>query len=256
MVVALEEDSRLRLIATGEAPVEGGWDHGAISDQDSVLASLEKAIEQAERNGGMLVETAVVGVGGPHVRSNLSRAPFTLSSWEKEIQRKHVDAVTKLAVQNVLTEDRALLQAVPIEFSVDQQSRVRNPLGMAGARLDASVQVVSTLAQAHDNLRAVVNRAGVVVEETIAEGFAASHAVLEEQEREMGVAVLDMGAGSIEMLVYLNNDLRYLSGLPFAGEHFVADVAAVLRTPPRGCAKAGGTVWLCVARADSPERGD
>ena len=229
-VVALEEDSRLRLIATGEAPVEGGWEQGVISDQDPVLASLEKAIEQAERNGGMLVETAVVGVGGPHVRSNLSRAPLTLSSWEKEIQRKHVESVTKLAVQNVLSEDRALLQAVPIEFSVDQQSRVRNPLGMAGNRLDASVQVVSTLAQAHDNLRAVVNRAGVVVEETISEAFAAAHAVLEEQEREMGVAVLDMGAGSIEMIVYLNNDLRYVSALPFAGEHFVTDVASVLRT--------------------------
>ncbi|MEZ5396305.1 MAG: cell division protein FtsA [Bryobacterales bacterium] len=137
VVVAIEEDSRLRLIATGEATVEGGWENGAISDQDPVLASLEKAIEQAEQNGGMLVETAVVGVGGPHVRSNLSRAPLTLSSWEKEIERKHVEAVTKLAVQNVLGEDRALLQAVPIEFSVDQQSRVRNPLGMAGKRLDA-----------------------------------------------------------------------------------------------------------------------
>lgn len=123
-----------------------------------------------------------------------------------------------------------VVQATPLEFSVDQQPHKRNPLGMAGSRLDAQVQVISALAQAHDNICAVVNRAGVRVEETISEVFAAAYAVLEEQEREMGVAVVDMGADSCELLVYLDNDLRLVSSIPYGGEHFARDVAAVLKT--------------------------
>ena len=229
-VVAIEEDSRLRFIAHGDAP-SSGWERGMISDQDPVLASVEKAIDEAERNGGMLVEAAVVGVGGPHVKSNISHAAYNLNSWEKEIERKHVDEAVKRASQAPLSEDRVVLQAVPVEFSVDQQPGKRNPLGMPGQRLDAHVQVISALAQAHDSIRAVVNRAGVVVEETVSEAFAASYAVLEEQERDMGVAVVDMGAGSLDIAVYIDNDLRRVSGLGVAGEHFAADVSNVLRTP-------------------------
>jgi len=91
--------------------------------------------------------------------------------------------------------------------------------------------VISALAQAHNNVRAVVNRAGVVVEETVFDGFAASYAVLEEQEREMGVAVADMGAGSVDIVAYVDSELRLATSVPLGGDHFVNDVATVLRTP-------------------------
>ena len=230
-VAAIEEDSRLRFIAHGYAPVDpSGWDRGSISDQDPVLESVEQAIEQTEQNGGFLVEAAVVGVGGPHIESNVSHAAFNLNSWETEIDRTHVDEAVKKAAQAPLGEDRVSLQAIPLEFAVDQQPGVRNPLGMTGRRLDAHVQVVSTLAKAHDNICAVVNRAGVVVEETISEAFAAAYAVLEEQEREMGVAVADLGAQSVELVIYLENQLRLVASIPVAGAHFASDVSTVLRT--------------------------
>ena len=229
-IVAIEEDSRLRFIAHGVAALEGGWKRGVISDQEPVLDSIERAVEAAERNGGMTVDAAVVGVGGPHVRSNVCKAGVALNSWEQEVEQRHVDDVVKRAAQGPLGEDRTVLQAVPLEFSVDQVSGKRNPLGMAGQRLDAHVQVVSAHAQAHDNIRAVVNRAGVVAAETISEGFAAAYAVLEEQERELGVVTVDIGAGSTEIACYLDNDLRLVAGLPIGGEHFASDVASVLRT--------------------------
>lgn len=230
-VVAVEENSRLRFISCGSAVVEGkGWERGVISDQDPVLESVENAVEEAERNGGVLIDAAVVGIGGPHVKSNLSHAYLNLNSWEKEIEKKHVDEAVKSAAQGPLSADRVAVQSIPLEFSVDQQPGKRNPLGMTGRRLDAHVQVVSALAQAHDNTCAVVNRAGVRVEETVAESFAAAYAVLEEQEREMGVAVADMGADSIELLVYLNDDLRLVSSIPYGGAHFARDVASVLKT--------------------------
>ncbi len=229
-VVALEEHSHLRFISHGSAP-SAGWARGVIADQDPVLDSVEKAIEEAEKNGGLAVESAVVGVGGSHVRSNVSHSYINLPSWETEIQKTHVDAAVKAAAQGPLSDDRTVLQVIPLEFAVDNQPGLRNPLGMAGRRLDAHVQVISALAQAHNNVRAVVNRAGVVVEETVFDGFAASYAVLEEQEREMGVAVADMGAGSVDIVAYVDSALRLATSIPLGGDHFVNDVATVLRTP-------------------------
>lgn len=236
-VVAIEENSRLRFISHGRAAVDpSGWDRGLISDQDPVLDSVGAAVEEAEHNGGVVIEAAVVGVGGPHVRSNVSHSYINLNSWATEIEKKHVDEAVKAAVQGPLSEDRTVLQAVPLEFSVDQQPGTRNPLGMSGRRLDAHVQVISALAQAHSNVRAVVNRAGVLVEETISESFAAAYAVLEEQEREMGVALADMGAGSVDLAVYVGNELRLIGATPIAGDHFASDVAAVLKTPRESAA--------------------
>jgi cell division protein FtsA len=249
-LVALEENSRLRFISHGSAPAQG-WSRGVIADQDPVLVSLEKAIEEAERNGGVTIDNAVVGVGGPHVKNNVSHSYINLPSWESEIQKEHVDAVIKAATQGPLSDDRTVLQVIPLEFSVDGQSGLRNPLGMHGSRLDVHVQVVSALAQAHNNIRVVVNRAGVVVEETLFEGFAASHAVLEQQEREMGVAVADMGASSIELVAYLEGDLQLAMSLPLGGEHFVNDVASVLRTP-REAAEQIMEQYGCVPAAQTP----
>lgn len=237
-VVAIEEDSRLRFISHGSAETaSGAWKRGLISDQDPVVESIERAVDEAERNGGMLVESAVVGVGGPHVRSNVSHAYINLGPDDEEIEKRHVDAAVKAAAQGPLSEDRTVLQAVPFEFSVDHQPGTRNPLGMRGGRLDAHVQVISDLAQPHNNVRAAVNRAGVVVEETISEGFAAGYAALEEQEREVGVALADMGAGSVELIVYHENDLRLATSVPIGGDHFASDVAAVLRTPRDAAAR-------------------
>ena len=228
-VVALEEGSRLRFISHGQAPSQG-WARGVIADQDPVLESLDKAIGDAERNGGIVVEAAVVGLGGRHVTSNVCHSSINLSPQDNEVQQAHIEQVIHKATLGPLSTDRTAVQVVPLEFVVDRQIQVRNPRGMTAHRLDAHVQVVSAAAQAHSNVRAVVNRAGVVVEETVFEAFAAAHAVLEEQEREMGVAVADLGAGSIDIAAYLDNDLCLAAGLPVGGEHFINDVAEVLRT--------------------------
>ncbi len=227
--VALEEQARLRFISHGSAP-SAGWNRGVIADQDPVLNSVEKAIQKAEENGGMLIEAAVVGIGGPHLASNVSHTYLNLPADENEIRQDHVDVVVKDAGQGAVSDDRTVVQLIPLEFAVDRQPGLRNPLGMPGQRLDAHVQVISALAQAHSNIRAVVNRAGLVVQETVFEPFASAYAVLEEQEREMGVAVVDMGAGSLDVVAYLENQLRVASSIPVGGEHFVNDVASILVT--------------------------
>ena len=227
-VVALEENSRLRFISYGLA-ASAGWSRGVIVDQDQALASVEKAVAQAEDNGGLLVEAAVVGVGGSHVGSQVARGDLELNSWERQIEQRHVDAAVKNAATGRLSNDRALLQAVPLEFTVDGQPGHRKPQGVSGRRLEAHVRLISASAQAHNSIQAVVNRAGVVVEETIFEPFAASHAVLDGREREMGIAVADMGAASIELVGYLENGLELAESIPIGGDHFVNDVATLMR---------------------------
>ena len=228
-LVAIEEDSHLRFISYGSAPSRG-WARGVIADQDPVLHSVEAAIEEAEHNGGMVIEAAVVGVGGGHIRSNVCHSYLNLAADGTEIGPEHVEELIKAAAQAPLSSDRTAVQVVPLEFTVDQQITVKNPRGMRGRRLDGHAQVVSASAQAHNNVHAVVNRAGIVVEETVFEAFAAAQAVLAEQERELGVAVADMGSGSIDLVVYVENDLRLAMGIPIGGDHFVNDVAEVMRT--------------------------
>jgi cell division protein FtsA len=228
-LVALEEDSHLRFISHGSAPSRG-WARGVIADQDPVMASVEAAIEEAERNGGMVIEAAVVGVGGGHIRSNVCHSYVNLSAPGAEIGPEHIEDLVKTASHAPLSSDRTAIQVVPLEFTVDQQITVRNPRGMKARRLDGHAQVVSAAAQAHNNVHAVVNRAGIVVEETVFEAFAAAQAVLEEQERELGIAVADMGSGSTDLVAYVENDLRLALGIPLGGDHFVNDVAEVMKT--------------------------
>ena len=228
-LVAIEEDSHLRFISHGSAPSRG-WTRGVIADQEPVLASVEAAIEEAERNGGLVIESAVVGVGGSHVRSNVCHSYVNLPAKGAEIGSEHVADLFKAAAQGPLSDDRTVMQVVPLEFMVDRQITVQNPRGMKARRLDGHAQVVSAAAQAHHNIHAVVNRAGVVVDETVFEAFAAAQAVLEEQERALGVAVADMGSGSVDLVVYLENKLRLATSVVVGGDHFINDVAEVMRT--------------------------
>ena len=229
-VVALEEDSHLRFISHGQAEANG-WTRESMTNQDAVLQSVEECVQQAENNGSMAIEAAVVGVGGSHVQSNVSHTYVHLPPGENEVQQAQVDAVVRAAGQGSLGSDRTLLQLIPLSFAIDQHAGLQNPVGMSGERLDAHVQVITAQAQAHSNLCAVVNRASLVVQETVFEPFAAAQAVLEEREREMGVVVIDMGAGSIDFAAYVDSQLRLAGSLPIGGSHFVSDVSTVLRTP-------------------------
>jgi len=179
-VVAMEEDSHLRFISHGQAAANG-WTRESITNQDALVQSVEECVQQAEKNGGMAIEAAVVGVGGSHVQSNISHSYVHLPSGENEVQQAQVDTVVRAAGQGSLGGDRTLLQLIPLSFDVDQQCGLQSPVGMSGQRLDAHVQVVTAQAQAHSNLCAVVNRASLVVQETVFEPFAAAQAVLEER---------------------------------------------------------------------------
>jgi cell division protein FtsA len=226
--VGIEEQGRIRFLSYGAARSDG-WRKGVIVDQDPVVQSIEQAVAEAEANGGLTVDSAVVGVGAT-VASAASRGAISLVARGQGMERADVNEAVKAATRARLGEDRLLLQAVPLEFSVDGQGGVRNPLGMSGRRLEAQVRLITTSTHAHVNLTTVVNRAGIVVEETIFEPFAGALASLDEQERQIGVAVCDIGAGSTDLIAYLEDQLRVAASIPIGGDHFVRDVSHGLKT--------------------------
>ena len=226
-VVGIEEQGRIRYLSYGAAR-SGGWKKGVIVDQDPVVQSIEQAVEETEANGALTVDSAVVGVGAT-VASAASRGAINLAPRSHGIERADVNEAVKAATRAQLGEDRMLLQAIPLEFLIDGQEGIRNPLGMAGRRLEAQVRLITTSTQAHVNVTTVVNRAGIVVEETIFEPFAGALASIHEQERQMGVAVCDIGAGSTDLVAYLEDQLRVAVSIPIGGDHFARDVSYGLK---------------------------
>ena len=233
--IGTEENSRLRFVGSGCARVDG-WSKGVISDQDSVLSSVDQAVQQAEESGGRSIESVVVGIGGSHVVGNTSHTYVSLPGEESDVRAQDVDAAVEAAARTSPSTDRTILQLIPLAFAVDQQTVLQNPVGIAGRRLDAHVHVITAQTQAHNNVCTVVNRASLVVQETVFEPFAAAQAVLEEREREMGVVVIDLGAGSTDLLAYLDNQVRLASSIPVGGGHFSSDVATVLKTSKKEAA--------------------
>jgi cell division protein FtsA len=227
-VAGIEEQGRIRCLSYGAAR-SGGWKRGVIIDQDPVAQSIEQAVAEAEANAGLTIDSAVVGVGAT-VSSAASRSGIPVASRAQGIEREDLNEAVKAATRAWLGEDRMLLQAVPLEFSVDGQRGIRNPLGMTGRRLEAQVRLVTTSTQAHLNVTTVVNRAGIVVEETIFEPFAGALATIDEQERQIGVAVCDIGAGSTDLIVYVEDQLRAAASIPLGGDHFARDVSYGLKT--------------------------
>ena len=194
-VVGMEENGRLRCVSYGAAR-SGGWRKGVIVDQDPVVQSIEQAVAEAEANGELSIESVVVGVGAT-VSSAVSTGPVSLSA-SQPIERTHLNEAVKTAARAKMGEDRMLLQAIPIDFSVDGQGGIRNPLGMMGRRLDAQVRLITASTQAHMNLTTVVNRAGIVV--VVAGVFAADIVIGVAPEVRRGAAEMRARAHAVEQL--------------------------------------------------------
>ncbi len=224
------EDDRVKFVALGAAESKG-LRKGVIVNLDAAVSSIRRAIEEAEGVAGVPVESAVVGVGGSHVCGVNSRGGVTLGHRPRDIQRDDVRRAVDAARSVSLSGDREVLHVLPQEFLLDAQDSIRDPMGMVGQRLEVNVHIVTVSAAATQNLIAAVNRAGVVVADTVLEPLASAEACLTQDERELGCCLLDMGGGTTEMLVYGGGVVRHTAAIPVGGEHFTNDLAVGLRTP-------------------------
>jgi cell division protein FtsA len=223
-------DSGLRYRGHGVAESRGSR-KGVIVDLDKAVAAIQKAVEAAEDTAGAAVEHAIVGVGGSHIRGVNSHGGITVGTRAREIGRDEIKGAVEKARSIPLPADREVLHLLPQEFILDGQAGVHDPLGMMAARLEVRVHLITGSASAAQNVITAVNRAGVHVDDTVFEPLAAADAVLRADERELGVCLADVGAGSTELVVFLQGAVAFTGVIPVGGDHFTSDLSLGMCTP-------------------------
>jgi cell division protein FtsA len=204
---------------------------GVIVELDKAVASIQKAVEAAEDIAGAAVEHAIIGVGGSNIKGVNSHGGISLGTRPREIGPDEIKQAVERARAIPLPQDREILHLLPQEFILDDQAGVHDPLGMMAARLEVRVHMVTAATSATQNVITAVNRAGVHVDDTVFEPLAAADAVLRSDEREMGVCLSDIGAGSTELIVFHQGAVAYTGVIPVGGDHFTSDLSVGLCTP-------------------------
>src|ERR1022692_949245 len=223
-------DSGLRYRGHGVAESRGSR-KGVIVELDKAVAAIQKAVEAAEDVAGAAVEQASVGIGGGHVRGGNSHGGISMGTRPREIGRDEIKQAVDRARAIPLPADREILHLLPQEFILDDQTGVNDPLGMMAARLEVRVHIVTVASSALQNVVTAVNRAGVHVDDTVFEPLACADAVLRADERELGVCLADLGAGSTSIIVFQDGAVAHTGVVPIGGDHFTSDLSVGLCTP-------------------------
>jgi cell division protein FtsA len=230
LVGEANERGQLEIIGKGTAPMRGTR-RGNIINLDQAIDAVKKAVDEAEVMAGLQIDSACVGVAGDQIRSANSRGVVSVNGKGKEISREDIDRVIEKSRAIPIPGELEVLHVIPREFVVDGQDGIHDPLGMNGSRLEANVHIV-TGAKTHDqNVLTAVNKAGIAVTELVLEPLAAAEATLTMDEKEMGVLLMDLGAGTTDYAVFLEGNVVHSSVLPVGAGHFTSDISVVLRTP-------------------------
>ena len=228
-LVAEVGETGLRYRGHGLAESRGSR-KGIIVDLDKAVVSIQKAVEKAEDSAGIPIEHAVLGVAGSHVRGINTHGGLVFSR-PREIGRDEIRQAVDKARSVPLPPDREPLHLLPQEFILDDQSGVHDPLGMIGTRLEVRVHMITAAAPATQNVVTAVNRAGIHVDDTVFEPLACADSVLRSDERELGICLADIGAGSTGVIVIQEGAVAHSAVLPVGGDHFTSDLSVGLCTP-------------------------
>jgi cell division protein FtsA len=216
----------------GHAVVESrGSRKGIIVELDKAVQSILRAMEEAEKLAGCTVGNAMVSVAGSHIKGITSRAGITLGGRAREVTREDIRTAVEKARSVVLPADREVVHLLPQEFILDEQAGVQDPAGMMGRRLEVNLHMVTASSSAMQNIVTAANRAGIHVDNVVYEGLMSADAVLRADEKELGVCLADIGAGSTDIIVYSDGMVAHTGVVPIGGDHFTNDVAVGLRTP-------------------------
>src|SRR5437764_6131063 len=223
-------DTGLRYRGHGVAESRGSR-KGVIVELDKAVASIQKAVEAAEDIAGAAVEHAIIGVGGSNIKGVNSHGGISLGTRPREIGRDEIKQAVERARAIPLPQDREILHLLPQEFILDDQAGVHDPLGMMAARLEVRVHMVTAASSATQNAVTAVNKAGLHVDDTVFEPLACADAVLRADERELGVCLADLGAGSTNLIVFQEGAVAHGAAIPIGGDHFTSDLSVGLCTP-------------------------
>ena len=231
-VVISESDDALAplsIIGVGESPSDGVR-KGVVVNLDKTTASIQAAAVAAERMAGQRIESVVVSLGGTHLWSQNSTGVVAVSGSDREIGDDDVQRVVEASRAISVASDRQVIHVIPRNYTVDGQDGVRDAVGMTGHRLEVETNIVTGASTAVQNVIKCVHAAGFDIEDVVCSGLAAGEGVLTAQEQELGVCVIDIGAGCTSVVVYDEGSVRHLAVLPVGGNHVTSDIAIGLRT--------------------------
>ena len=218
------------MVGVGTAPSRG-LRRGVVVNIDSTVEAIKVAVAEAEQMAGVEVGGVYAGVAGGHIKGTNSRGVVAVSGKDREVSAADVARVVEAARALNLPQDREIIHVLPQSFSVDDGDGVREPVGMSGVRLEVEVHIVTGAVTAVQNVVRSVNRAGLAVHDIVLEPLASAEAVLYEDERELGVLVIDVGGGTTDMALFRNAAIWHTAILPLGGDHITNDIAIGLRTP-------------------------
>ena len=224
------DDGTLDVVGIGVAESRG-IKRGVVVNLEAAVDSIKKAIEEAELMAGVEIDAVHLALSGPHIKGFNSRGVIAVAGKNREITREDVRRAIDAAKAVALPTGREILHVLPQDFVVDEQDGIGAPVGMTGARLEVNVHIVTGAMSSTQNIIACVNRASVGVQDTVIEQLAASEAVLTPDEKELGVALVDIGGGTADIAIWERGSLWHTGVVPIGGDHCTNDIAVGLRTP-------------------------
>lgn len=230
LVGELNDEEELRIVGIGVAPSRG-LRKGIVLDIEEATQAVALSVEKAEQISGYDIDSAYVGIAGSHISGLNSRGVAAISRGERNISQEDVDRAMEAARAIAIPHNRVVVHAIPRAYIVDGEDGVRNPLGLRGFRLEVEAHIVTAASASVQNLLRSVQGAGVRVVDLVLQPIAAGEAVLTNAERELGVALVDIGGGTTDMAVFIDGSVWYTVVLPVGGNHLTHDVAVGLRTP-------------------------
>lgn len=223
-------DGNLNIIGFGSHPSQG-LKRGVVVNIDSTVQSIQNAVEQAESMAGCQIYSAYTGIAGSHIRGINSHGIVAIR--DREVTQMDVDRVIDAAKAVAIPADQKILHILPQEFIIDNQDSIREPIGMSGVRLEAKVHIVTGAVSAAQNIVKCLKRCGLTSTDIVLEQFASSQSILSDDEKELGVCMIDIGGGTTDIAIFTDGSIRHTAAIPIAGDQVTNDIAIALRTPAK-----------------------
>jgi cell division protein FtsA len=221
-------DNQLSIVGVGNQPARG-MDKGGVNDLNLVIQSIQRAINEAELMADCHITSVYLGISGKHISCQNENGMVPIN--DKEVLQDDVDNVIHTARSVPISAERRMLHVLPQEYSIDFQDGIKSPIGMSGVRMEAKVHIVTCANDMAKNIVKCVERCDLKADQLIFSALASSYAVLTDDEKELGICVVDMGAGTMDIAVFTGGALRHTAVIPVAGNQVTSDIAKIFRTP-------------------------
>ena len=250
-IVGERTEGGIDIIGIGTAP-STGLKKGVVVNIESTIASIRKAVEEAELMAGCTISNVYAGIAGGHIRGFNSRGIVAVSK-EREVNENDIGRVIDAARAVAMPLDREVIHILPQEYVIDENDGVREPIGMSGVRLEAKVHIVTAASTCVQNIIRCCNRAGLTVLDVVLEQVASAEAALFEDEKELGVAMIDIGGGTTDVAIFYNNAIVHTAVIPIGGTQVSGDISVGLRTPRSDAEKIKQKYGCALSSLISPE---